>query len=213
MDRAARSIRATPLGFAALVAAAVIVAGCGGTVPAPTPGSSSAPTPTVAASSPPAAMTASPVAPPETPPSPSAPPASQTPGPTAAASASLSAAEDAATALATASDYLRALTAGRFADAWQLLSPESQGFAGSEEHFASERAAFYRTAGSRYQVSTPDRSEEALATWLASSFSGDAARAFVLRVDHPALGPNNSGWEMLITAPDGSGTWRIWVAR
>lgn len=113
----------------------------------------------------------------------------------------------------TASDYLVALVGGRYADAWELLSLWSRQFSGSEEHFAAERSAFYRTAGPRYRLSTPDGSEELLGRWLPVPFSGDPARAYVLRVDHPALGPNNSGWEILIVAADADGAWRIWVAR
>lgn len=121
--------------------------------------------------------------------------------------------EDGAAAVNAATEYLQDLAGQRYADAWWLLADSSRRRFGSVEHFAAERAAFYRSAGPRFVLSAPDRSPAAIATWQPADFTGIAQRASLLRVEHPALTPNNAAWALLLVAPTASGAWRIWLVR
>jgi hypothetical protein len=108
--------------------------------------------------------------------------------------------------------YLDALTAGRYPAAWQLLAPSARSMWGSETEFATERAAFYSTAGPSLSISAPDNAASTLATWLPADFDGDRKRAYVIAVDHPQI-QSNASREVLIAAPDPVGAWHVWIGR
>lgn len=190
-------------GLARLCVAATLVVACSASVPATSsPSASALPLSTIAATpesaTPHAGGTASPA------PTPGVPSPSAEPSQSAA---------DSAQATLIAGQYLDSLSNGRYFRAWQLLATDQQQAFGSLQQFRSERTAYYQSAGPRYKLSTPDRSAGMLALWLQADFAGTADRAWVVRVDHPKLAGNNAGFEILVVAPDLTGTWRIWVAR
>ncbi len=119
---------------------------------------------------------------------------------------------DAASAAQTVRTYLDALTAGRYQDAWQVLAPSAQQAWGSEQNFATERGAFYASAGATVVLSAPDNLPQTLGEWIPPNFDGDRQRAYVVNVDHPVI-ETNASREVLVAAPDSSGAWHLWVGR
>ena len=140
------------------------------------------------------------------------PSASIVPGPSPSPGESPVAA-DARAARAEVRRYELALVAGRYRQAWVMLAPRSRASWGSLHAYASERGVFFQSARSRFRVGAAAHDAATLARWMPRDFSGDAARAFVVRVDYPALAGNNAGWEIDVVAPDASGRWLIWIAR
>jgi hypothetical protein len=125
---------------------------------------------------------------------------------------SSSTAGDAAAAAETVATYLDALASGRYPDAWKVLAPSSRETWGDEQQFATERSAYYTSAGPSADVSAPDNSTETLAAWIPRGFDGNRHRAYAINVDHPRI-QSNASREVLIVAPDSSGEWRIWIGR
>jgi hypothetical protein len=82
---------------------------------------------------------------------------------------------DASAATTTVAAYLEDLVAGRYPEAWTRLAPMSQAYWASIEAYAAERAAFYRSAGTRYVLSQPDGSAGAQEAWLPAGFDGETA--------------------------------------
>lgn len=112
----------------------------------------------------------------------------------------------------TATAYLEDLIGGRYAEAWARLAPSSQAFWGSLEAYATERAAFYRSAGPQYILSQPDPSPEALEEWLPTGFDGDRQRASVIHLEYVRIS-SAAGRSVLVVAPDAAGSWKVWIAR
>ncbi len=148
-------------------------------------------------------------------------PAPITPGPSFAAPATPLALGtprpgDSAIASSLATRYERALVAGQWQTAWDLLAPASQKVPYTDyANFVYERSAFFKSVAGRFVVKPPSHDATALTSWVASllPLSANLDRAFLIEVDYPALVTNPAGWTMLLVAPDESETWKIWVLR
>ncbi len=58
-----------------------------------------------------------------------------------------------------------------------------------------------------------DPDSRSLADWITAAPGANADLAFVATVDYPVLAGRNNGQEILVVAPDSTGSWRIWVVR
>jgi len=108
--------------------------------------------------------------------------------------------------------YENALIAGDWEAAFELLSPTSLTREMGLEAFASERAAYFDSAGDRYVLADPAR----VSDWMDIAplvVRAERPRAWLVEVTYPALAGNNAGYEQLVVAPDENGTWRIWPVR
>lgn len=117
-------------------------------------------------------------------------------------------------ASATLTEYMTRVNSGNFPAAWALLAPGTQAAFGSEEQFARERLPFMVSAGWTYRLERPSHDLVRLSQWVVP---GDPSmppldRAFVAQVDYPNIN-SPAGWDILVTAPDASDNWHIWVLR
>jgi hypothetical protein len=120
---------------------------------------------------------------------------------------------DSDAARATLTRFLRLERRRRFPAAWQMLATPSRIRYGSSAGFAAERRAFLDSWGDRYEMGRPSHSQATVERWLPRDFSADVDRAFVIRVDYPALSTTPAGWDLFILAPDASGRWEVWIGR
>jgi hypothetical protein len=117
-------------------------------------------------------------------------------------------------ASATLTEYMVRVNSGNYAAAWALLAPATQTAFGSEEQFAADRLHFMLSAGGTYRLERPSHDLVRLSQWVVS---GDPSmppldRAFVAQVDYPNI-DSPAGWDILVTAPDASDNWHVWVLR
>ena len=143
-------------------------------------------------------------------------PSTQTPAttPTPPSARSFAPEGDFGAASATLTEYMIRVNSGNYAAAWALLAPGTQTAFGSEEQFARERLTFMVSAGWTYRLGRPSHDLVRLSQWVVS---GDPSmppldRAFVAQVDYPNI-DTPAGWDILVTAPDASDNWHIWVLR
>ncbi|HYO42994.1 MAG TPA: hypothetical protein VES19_07305 [Candidatus Limnocylindrales bacterium] len=117
--------------------------------------------------------------------------------------------------VALARAFVQDLLDGDYTAAWSMLAPGTQDHFGAEEAFASDRAAFMKSAGREVVIGDPTSAPDRLAVWLTGIPAADlqAERAFVVEIDYPALRHTNSTPEVLLIAPDTAGDWRIWIVR
>jgi hypothetical protein len=122
---------------------------------------------------------------------------------------------DAAVPGALARQFVTALLDGRFPDAWNLLAPDTQEQFRTLDAFASDRAAFLKSAGDNVIVGEPSNAPALLSKWLPgiSADQIDASAAFVVEVEYPALASRNGSPEVLVVAPNPDGAWKIWIVR
>jgi hypothetical protein len=129
---------------------------------------------------------------------------------------------DAAAAAEIAARYEDALVSGDWRVAWNLLAPEQQTHWGSYDTFVSQRSQYFARVNGRYTAMTPSHDADAIRGWVVPENYPAAPiypatptydRAFLIRVDYPAIAQLNSGWEVLLASTDPSGTWRIWQVR
>jgi hypothetical protein len=118
--------------------------------------------------------------------------------------------------------YERALIAKDWAAAWNDLAPEEQAHWGSYDQFVADRAAYYMSVDGQFAAKPPRHDPAEIRQWVVPDNFPESPvypatpnydRAFLIEVDYPALATNNAGWEVLLTAPDSSGAWRIWQLR
>jgi hypothetical protein len=111
-------------------------------------------------------------------------------------------------AAAVVDQYENDLVRTDYADAWQLLAPDSPARAGqSIAAWSQERQQFFQSAGDQYTVRAPQADTAPLADWLAAPWDAsiDRAQAVLIEVDYPALAGNNAGWELYIVNPTPTG--------
>jgi hypothetical protein len=119
---------------------------------------------------------------------------------------------DQETASQIARAYLADLIAGRYAEAWARLAPWSQTRWGTLQSYASERAAFYRSAGPEFRLSPPDSSDGTVGAWLPPDFNGDRQRTSVIELEYVRIS-SQAALSVLLVAPDSAGVWRVWIVR
>lgn len=116
-----------------------------------------------------------------------------------------------------ATGYADALLAGRMADAWALLQPEShERFGDDLSRFTGERRMYLRAADGRMEVGPATQDPALLARALrrlGADVDLDAERAWVVELEYPALAWAPSPDDLLLAAPDATGTWRLWWVR
>jgi large repetitive protein len=139
---------------------------------------------------------------------------------------------DAAKASALVDAYEHALVAGKWRQAFDMLSAADQaGWLGGDRMeippamraewgslapYVYERSAYFHSVAGRYTLSIPTHDAATLAFWTSGmgiAAGADLGRGFIIRADYPALAGNNAGWEMFLAAPDTNGDWRIWNVR
>jgi hypothetical protein len=164
--------------------------------------SGSAPAATATAGLPTATPTGSiPTASPQTPPSPSASPLSA----------------DATAALAAATTFESARAAGRWTEAWAVLSADSRTQFGSLAAFAQAEGAYNAGGGTTFTMATPTQDPDLLSpTYLGNIYAevaahADIARAWLVFANHPNIRGASAGSEGLLVAPVG-GQWLVWIA-
>jgi hypothetical protein len=141
--------------------------------------------------------------------SPEPSPRSQEPTPTPTPTASSS--EEAA-ARSLLDQYERALIAGNWQTAFGLLASTSLTSEAGLAEFASERSAFFATAGDRYVLGASSPVTD-WASYGSTVEGADRDHAYLVEVDYPALSGNNAGFEQFVVAWDPTGAWRIWPVR
>lgn len=122
---------------------------------------------------------------------------------------------DADAAISLVHRYETALVDHQWAVAWSLLAPDAQTLRHSLADFEYERSAFMASAGDRYSLGAPVHDLAVFEQWMPvwRPASADLGRAFIVRVDYPALANNNAGWSMLLAAPNPAGHWYLWELR
>jgi hypothetical protein len=110
-------------------------------------------------------------------------------------------------------DYERALVAGQWQTAFEMLAPESLTRAMGGAAFATERAAYYANVAGRYSIVAPSEPSSFWTSQATLVSGADLSRATVLEVDYPALAGNNAGFQIFVVAPDSTGAWWIWPVR
>lgn len=124
---------------------------------------------------------------------------------------------DSAIAQDLATDYADALLTDRMADAWALLAPESHArFADDAARFAVERRMYLRAADGQLEVGPATQDPTLLARVskrLGTEPAIDTDRAWVIELDYPTLAWAPSPDDLLLVAPDATGTWRLWWVR
>jgi hypothetical protein len=120
---------------------------------------------------------------------------------------------NAATAVLTT--YMTEVSKADFDGAWSLLSAPTQEAFGSKAQFAADRAAFMQTARGVYRLGTPSHDAGLFSQWLPSDDPGNPplGRAFLAQVEYPVLSGNPAGFDILVAAPDVTGTWLVWKVR
>jgi hypothetical protein len=123
-------------------------------------------------------------------------------------------AADRVTALRLVESYEGALARHDWQAAWDELGVEGQAEKESFESFSTERAAFMTSTGGRFVVADLDQDLAEMTDWIGLRvLDVDLRRAFLARVNFPALATNNAGWELYLVAPTAMGTWRLWELR
>ena len=102
--------------------------------------------------------------------------------------------------------------------AWALLAPEYRASSPGRAEFEAERSQFVNSTRGQYVVARPTHDGPEIRQWVTTRgsvipVSPNYDRAFLARVDFPALSGNNAGWEELLVAPLADGAWFIWVLR
>lgn len=116
---------------------------------------------------------------------------------------------------ALARQFVQDLLDRDYASAWSMLAPLDQEAFGTEEAFASDRAAFMQSAGREIVIGDPSNAPDQLALWLVGISDAEiqADRAFFVELDYVALRHTNSTPGVLLIAPDPADDWRIWIVR
>jgi hypothetical protein len=109
--------------------------------------------------------------------------------------------------------YEKALVAGQWQTAFDMLAPESPTRATGIAAYAAERAPYYTSVAGRYTIGAPTRQVPDWTTYAPLIDGADVSRAYLIEVDYPALSGNNAGYEQFVVGPDTSGTWWIWPVR
>jgi hypothetical protein len=111
-------------------------------------------------------------------------------------------------------EYMTRVNSGNYAAAWGMLAPGTQAAFGSEEQFARDRLHFMLSAGGTYRLGRPSHDLARLSQWVVPSDPSmpPLDRAFVAQVDYPNI-DSPAGWDILVTAPDPSGNWLVWILR
>lgn len=150
---------------------------------------------------------------PVTPTSTPAPTTSQvpkTPAPTPEATSQPSDGKQAAILL---DSYEKALVAGKWQTAFDMLAPASLTREMGSAAYADERAPYYASVAGRYTIGAPTQQVPDWTTYSPLIEGADLSRASLIEVDYPELSNNNAGYEQFVVAPDASGTWWIWPVR
>jgi hypothetical protein len=139
-----------------------------------------------------------------------------TSAPTVSAVASPSATPDASAALDLARRFETARAAGRWSDAWALLSADSQATIGSLDVFETEERAYNAAGGTVFEIQDPSRDPDLVATFLGAdgariASEADTSRGWIVFVGHPDVQAASAGTTGLYVAPLVSGEWRIWI--
>ncbi len=108
--------------------------------------------------------------------------------------------------------YEKALVAGKWQTAFDMLAPASPTHGTGLSAYAAERAPYYESVAGQYTIGAPTQPTD-WTTYAPLIEGADLSRAYLIEVDYPALGGNNAGYEQFVVAPDASGTWRIWPVR
>jgi hypothetical protein len=108
--------------------------------------------------------------------------------------------------------------AGNWDTAWAMLAPEHKASSPGFADFEQERSQFITAARGHYVARPPIHDADQIQAWVATTrpvypVTPDYDRAFLVRVDFPVLEQDNAGWEQLLVAPVGDGSWFIWVLR
>ena len=123
---------------------------------------------------------------------------------------------DAAKALDLATRYETARAAGRWSEAWGLLSDRSKGVLGSLAAFEAEETAYNSSGGTDFAIQPPTQDAELLANFLGASQAeiaqqADLARGYLVFVQHQQVKAASAGTTGLLVAPLASGDWKIWL--
>lgn len=109
--------------------------------------------------------------------------------------------------------YERALIAGEWQKAFDMLSPTSPTRAAGVEAYRAERAAYFASVAGRFVIADPSPVSDWTPYEPLLVRSADLSRASLVEVDYPAMSDNNAGFEQFVVAPDASGSWWIWPVR
>ena len=123
---------------------------------------------------------------------------------------------DAADALDLATRFETARAAGRWPEAWGLLSDRSKGAIGTLAAFQSEETAYNASGGADFVIQAPTQDPELLANFLGASQheiaqQADLTRGYLVFVMHPQVKAASAGTTGLFVAPLASGDWKIWI--
>jgi hypothetical protein len=108
--------------------------------------------------------------------------------------------------------YERALVAGEWQTAFDMLSPSSPTRKAGISGYAAEREPYFKSVAGRYTVGAPTQPDD-WTTYAPLIDGADTSRAYLIEVDYPALSGNNAGYEQFVVAPDAAGKWWIWPVR
>jgi hypothetical protein len=108
--------------------------------------------------------------------------------------------------------YERALVAGEWQTAFDMLSPSSPTRKAGISAYAAEREPYFKSVAGRYTVGAPTRPAD-WTTYAPLIEGADTSRAYLIEVDYPALSGNNAGYEQFVVAPDAAEKWWIWPVR
>jgi hypothetical protein len=123
---------------------------------------------------------------------------------------------DATTALDLATRWETARAAGRWSEAWAVLSAQSQATIGSLATFEANERADNDVGGAVFTIQDPTRDTDLVASFLGadeaqSAKVSDASRGWLVFIQHPAVKGASAGSTGLYVAPLSSGEWRIWI--
>lgn len=123
---------------------------------------------------------------------------------------------DATTALDLATHFETARAAGRWADAWTLLSAGSQATIGSLATFEANERAYNAAGGTVFAIQDPSRDPDLIANFLGAdeariASEADTERGWLVFIGHPDVQAASAGTTGLYMAPLASGEWRIWI--
>ena len=119
---------------------------------------------------------------------------------------------DAAQATALLGSYVKALIAGQWQTAFDMLAPTSPTAQTGITDYSSERAAYFASVAGQFTMGAPTQPSD-WTTYAPLIDGADLSRASLIEVDYPALSGNNAGYELFVVAPDASGDWKIWPVR
>jgi hypothetical protein len=144
---------------------------------------------------------------------PTAPAPAESPSPIAA---SPPASADSAAAFDLATRWETARANGDFAQAWDLLSADSQATVGSPATFEANEAAYNAAGGTRFVIQAPSQDPAMIANFLGADQSriereADMTRGWLVFIQHPDVAGASAGTAGLFVAPLMSGQWRVWM--